>query len=169
MKDKIEMYQHIPAAVTQSCHAAAVAFLKGFIKCSMPRLQCAQHSRRKSNQQHCAADRPQRAAQSELLLFRTAPGIEAFSSICCWIGLKWTRDTLCQPRAPSGPFSLALARAAGERHSSRKVRFTSPRQPWQMLIVVHGRKTYNCVYLKSVKVVQFERVDWKNFVWVIRS
>lgn len=82
MKDKIKMYQHIPVAVTQFCHAAAVAFFKGFIKCSILQMQCTEHNHCKSNQKHSTVERPQSTVQSELLLFRTAPGIEAFSSIC---------------------------------------------------------------------------------------
>lgn len=95
-KDKIKLYQHIPAAVAQFCHAAPVASFKGFIKCSILQMQCPEHSHCKSNQKHSAAERPQSTVQSELLLFRTAPGMESFSSIYQRIGLKWNGDALCE-------------------------------------------------------------------------
>lgn len=107
-KDIIQTYQHIPAAVTQFCCAAAVAFFKGFIKCSILQMQCTEHRYCKSNQKHSTVERPQSTVQSELLLFRTAPGIKVFSSICYWISLKWNRDTQCSLREPYGLFSLSL-------------------------------------------------------------
>lgn len=102
MKDKIKLYQHIPAAVAQFCHAAPVASFKGFIKCSILQMQCPEHSHCKSNQKHSTAERPQSTVQSELLLFRTAPGMESFSSIYHRIGLKWNGDALCELRVPCG-------------------------------------------------------------------
>lgn len=73
VQDKIQMCQHIPAAVTQPCLLLLGPFLKG-----LSRAQCCKHTEQPLQQPSgdCAAETP-RAAQRELLLFRTAPGIEA--------------------------------------------------------------------------------------------
>lgn len=72
VQDKIQMCQHVPAAVTQPCHAAAGPFFKGFVKGSVLQMhQAATAGAIRRLLKHPGV------VQRELILFRTAPGIEA--------------------------------------------------------------------------------------------